>query len=91
MSLFKTKEWWRSKCGPNEKFDKQSLLVAPLLGPEKREVIIIGSNKGVLRIYNPLSRWMEKKLPLPYTSKDLLIEKQLSDNILDLKAGKFVS
>ena len=91
MSLFKIKEWWRIECGTNETFDNQSLLIAPLLGPDKKDVIIVGSNKGVLRIYNPLSRWIETKMPLSYTSKDLIIEKQLTDSIVDLKAGKFVS
>ena len=90
MSLFKTKEWWRTKCGTNEIFCNQNLLVAPLLGLNKKNVIIIGSNKGFLRVYNPLSRPMETELPLSYSSKDLIIETQLTDSIVDLKTGRFI-
>lgn len=91
MSLFKTKEWWRTEFNTNEQFFNQKLLVAPLLSFQTEDVIIISNSKGVLKIYNILSRWKEMKFPISYTSNDLIIEKQLPDSIMDLKAGKFVS
>lgn len=91
MSLFKTKEWWRTNFDTNERFYNQKLLVAPLLSYQKEDVIVIGNSKGILKIYNILSRWIEMKFPISYSSNDLIIETQLSDCIMDLKAGKFVS
>lgn len=91
MSLYKTKEWWRTEFDTNDKFYNQKLLVAPLLGTQKKDIIIIGNSKGVLKIYNPLPRWVEMKFPITYSSNDLIIETQLSDSIMDLKAGKFLS
>ncbi|XP_026823747.1 protein PTHB1 [Ooceraea biroi] len=92
MSLFKTKEWWRTQCGVNESFDRHSLLVAPLFGAERKDVIVVGSHSGCLRIYNPSSQWIdESKSPSGYKSSDLIIETQIGDCIIDMKAGKFVS
>ncbi|XP_043469367.1 protein PTHB1 isoform X2 [Leptopilina heterotoma] len=91
MSLFKTKEWWRTEFNTNERFYNQKLLVASLLSFQTEDVIIISNSKGVLKIYNILPRWKEMKFPISYTSNDLIIETQLPDSIMDLKAGKFVS
>lgn len=92
MSLFKTKEWWRTRCGANETFDKHSLLAAPLFGKERQDVLVVGSHDGYLRMYSPSSRWVdETKSPTNYKSTDLMIETRLDGCIVDMKAGKFVS
>lgn len=92
MSLFKSKEWWRTECGTGEIFDGQSLLVAPLFGPEKGDVVAVGSHSGNLRIYCPSSQWIdESKAPSGYKVTDLMIETRVADCIIDMKAGKFVS
>nr|XP_050859304.1 protein PTHB1 isoform X2 [Vespula vulgaris] len=92
MSLFKTKEWWRTKCGSNETFDRSSLLVAPLFGDDRKDCIVIGSHQGYLRIYYLSSQWQdETKSSTGYKSIDLMTETKLGDCIVDLKAGKLVS
>ncbi|EGI70320.1 Protein PTHB1 [Acromyrmex echinatior] len=92
MSLFKTNEWWRTQCGVNESFDKHSLLITPLFGADRKDIIVIGSHSGYLRIYSPFSQWIEEtKSPSGYKSSDLIVETQISDCIVDMKAGKFVS
>ncbi|KOC62575.1 Protein PTHB1 [Habropoda laboriosa] len=92
MSLFKTKEWWRTRCGANETFDRYSLLAVPLFGEEKKDILIVGSYDGYLRMYSPSSQWLEEtKSPTNYKSTDLMIEARLGNCIVDVKAGKFVS
>ncbi|XP_012265701.2 protein PTHB1 isoform X2 [Athalia rosae] len=92
MSLFKTREWWATQCGENEAFDNHSLLVAQLFGPDILNVIIVGSHKGCLRIYKPSSKWIEEGKTLTgYQPKDLILESQLENPIIDLNVGKFVS
>ncbi|KAK2576721.1 hypothetical protein KPH14_005377 [Odynerus spinipes] len=92
MSLFKTKEWWRTECGSNETFDRCSLFVAPLFGADKKDCVVVASHQGYLRIYSLSSQWEdETKLPTGYKSTDLIIETKLCDCIVDVKAGKFVS
>ncbi|KAG5343571.1 PTHB1 protein, partial [Acromyrmex charruanus] len=92
MSLFKTNEWWRTQCGVNESFDKHSLLITSLFGADRKDIIVIGSHSGYLRIYSPFSQWIEEtKSPSGYKSSDLIVETQISDCIVDMKAGKFVS
>ncbi|XP_070154713.1 protein PTHB1-like [Polyergus mexicanus] len=92
MSLFKTKEWWRTQCGVDESFDRRSLLVAPLFGADRKDIVVVGSHNGCLRIYRPSSQWIdETKMPSGYKSTDLIIETQIGDCIVDTKAGKFVS
>ncbi|KAG7198808.1 hypothetical protein KM043_001782 [Ampulex compressa] len=92
MSLFKTKEWWKTVCGANESFDRHSLLVAPVFEDEPRDVVIVGSHAGYLRIYAPSAQWSEeRKSATGYRTTDLIIETRLADCIVDVKAGKFVS
>lgn len=94
MSLFKTKEWWRTECGElKESFDNQSLLlVNRLLGPN-RDVVVVVSHQGYVRIYDPVNQWDDElNTPGPnYKSTDLVVEAKLADAVLDVKAGKFVS
>ncbi|CAK9798649.1 Protein PTHB1 [Anthophora quadrimaculata] len=92
MSLFKTKEWWRTRCGADETFDRHSLLAVPLFGEEKKDILIVGSHDGYLRMYSPSSQWLEEtKSPTNYKSTDLMIETRIGDCIVDIQAGKFVS
>ncbi|CAK9815443.1 Protein PTHB1 [Anthophora plagiata] len=92
MSLFKTKEWWRTRCGADETFDRHSLLAVPLFGEEKKDILIVGSHDGYLRMYSPSSQWLEEtKSPTNYKSTDLMIETRIGDCIVDVQAGKFVS
>ncbi|XP_011154382.1 protein PTHB1 [Harpegnathos saltator] len=92
MSLFKTKEWWRTRCGVNESFDRRSLLIAPLFGADRKDVIVVSSHSGYLRIYWPSSQWLdESKEPSGFKSSDLIIETRIGECIVDVKAGKFVS
>ncbi|XP_076375153.1 protein PTHB1 [Megalopta genalis] len=92
MSLFKTKEWWRTTCGANETFDGRCLLVTQLFGEEKKDVLVVGSHDGYLRIYSPSSQWIEEtKVPTNYKSTDLMIEMRIGDCIVDIRTGKFVS
>ncbi|XP_015595990.1 protein PTHB1 isoform X2 [Cephus cinctus] len=92
MSLFKSKQWWRTECEVNEKYDKRSLLIAPLFGVDTKDIIIVGSHSGYLRLYSPSSQWSEEtKESSGYKSTDLLLETKLADCIVDLKAGKFAS
>uniref|UniRef100_A0A0C9PRB8 Bbs9_1 protein n=1 Tax=Fopius arisanus TaxID=64838 RepID=A0A0C9PRB8_9HYME len=92
MSLFRTKEWWRTECGNSETFDGQSLLVVPLFGEEKRDIIIVASHSGNLRIYKPSAQWIdETNSSSGYKFTDLMIETKIADCIIDVKSGKFVS
>lgn len=76
----------------NESFDRRGLLVAPLFGADRKDVAIVGSHGGYLRIYNPSSQWLdENKTPSGYKSTDLIIEARIADCIVDVKTGKFVS
>ncbi|XP_053997673.1 protein PTHB1 [Hylaeus anthracinus] len=92
MSLFKTKEWWRTVCGANEVFDKRSLMVTALFGEDKNDVLVVGSHDGYLRMFSPSSQWVEDtKCPSNYKSTDAMIETRIADCIVDTKVGRFVS
>lgn len=92
MSLFYSKEWWRTRCGADESFDRQSLTITTLFGNEKKDMIIVGSHSGYLRIYSPSSAWNEDaKSPTGYKTTDLIIEAKIAECIIDVKVGKFVS
>ncbi|KAF7994408.1 hypothetical protein HCN44_003880 [Aphidius gifuensis] len=92
MSLFRTKEWWHTECGINETFDNKSLLVVSLFGDDKKDVVIVSSHSGNLRIYSPSSEWdNETGAPTGYKTTDLVIEAHIANCIIDTKVGKFVS
>lgn len=98
MSLFRTKEWWRTECCSSsgqqpESFDHQSLLVVRgLLAGVEQEVIVVASHGGYLRIYSPVNEWNEEeRSPGAYKSTDLVVEAKLAECIIDVKAGSFVS
>lgn len=92
MSLFNTKEWWRTRCGAEETFDRHSLLATPLFGEDKKDILVVGSHDGYLRMYCPSSQWNdETKSSSNYKSTDQMIETRIGDCIVDMKTGKFVS
>ncbi|XP_057336127.1 protein PTHB1 isoform X1 [Microplitis mediator] len=93
MSLFRTREWWRTECGGGQEiFDGKNLLVVPLFGEDKKDIIVVSSHSGFLRLYSPSSKWDDENVnPTGYQLTDLIIESRVADCIVDVKAGKFVS
>jgi Bardet-Biedl syndrome 9 protein len=88
MSLFKARDWWSTKCGHEEEFDKGCMVVGnvdnqiPSNNQDSVDKIVVGSFSGVLRIYNPKRN--------KYSPNDLLLEQQLDQPIIQVAIGKFV-
>ncbi|KAJ7322649.1 hypothetical protein JRQ81_018936 [Phrynocephalus forsythii] len=88
MSLFKTREWWSTMVGNKEEFDQGCLCVANVDNScSAQDKIIVGSYMGFLRLYNP----HPVKPGDTMQAEDLLLEVQLSEPILQVEVGKFVS
>ncbi|KAF7247790.1 Protein PTHB1 [Varanus komodoensis] len=88
MSLFKAREWWSTVVGNKEEFDQGCLCVANVDNSSSaQDKIIVGSYMGSLRIYNP----HPIKPGDAMQAEDLLLEVQLSEPILQVEVGKFVS
>eukprot|EP01084_Bolivina_argentea_P097282 174904_1 len=84
MSLFQVREWWSVKCGDNEEFDQDHLLVGNIDNdPNNVDKIITASLKGIIRIYAPSQS--------EYTIQDLILELDLQQSILQIAIGKFLS
>ncbi|XP_068106150.1 protein PTHB1 [Hyperolius riggenbachi] len=87
MSLFKARDWWSLTLGDNDQFDQGSLSVADVDNSGSgQDKIIVGSYGGYLRIFSP-QPWKAKDV----RAEDLLLEVQLSDPILQVEVGRFVS
>ncbi|XP_069777145.1 protein PTHB1 isoform X10 [Narcine bancroftii] len=86
MSLFKARDWWSTYVGEQEEFDQGCLRVADVDNTES-DKIIVGSYKGVLRIYAP----EPSKPGAALQPEELILEIQLQDPILQVEVGKFVS
>ena len=86
MSIFQAKEWWTCKVGDDEEFDYNSICIANIDNDtsDPEDKIIIGSFKGILRIYKP-----NRKKNHQYHVEDLIIEKNLGYQILQVSCGKF--
>ncbi|XP_067837947.1 protein PTHB1 isoform X2 [Heptranchias perlo] len=86
MSLFKARDWWSAPVGEQEEFDQGCLCVADVdnSGSDK---IIVGSYKGILRIYSP----EPSKPGAALHPEELILELQLQDSVLQVEVGKFVS
>eukprot|EP00761_Pharyngomonas_kirbyi_P004294 gb/GECH01004298.1/.p1 GENE.gb/GECH01004298.1/~~gb/GECH01004298.1/.p1 ORF type:complete len:834 (+),score=173.27 gb/GECH01004298.1/:1-2502(+) len=83
MSLFQLREWWNTKCGVEEEFDKGALCVGNIDNDESGEnKIIVGSLEGYLRIYFPRQRG--------FLPDDLLLETNLEEPILQIELGRFL-
>ncbi|XP_078253729.1 protein PTHB1 isoform X1 [Rhinoraja longicauda] len=86
MSLFKARDWWSTSVGEQEDFDQGCLCVADVDNTES-DKIIVGSYKGILRIYSP----NPSKPGAAFQPEELILELQLQDPILQMEVGKFVS
>jgi Bardet-Biedl syndrome 9 protein len=88
MSLFRARDWWSTKCGYEEEFDKGCMVVGNVDNQiasgaqDSVDKIVTGSFSGALRIYKPVRS--------KYSPNDLLLEQQLDQPILQLAIGKFV-
>ncbi|CAD5121558.1 DgyrCDS10057 [Dimorphilus gyrociliatus] len=93
MSLFKAREWWETNAGEQETFDKGCLCVANIDNDQdKVDKIIIGSYNGILRIYKPSIKVDEETgKKLTFNPDDVLYEQKLSEPILQVEAGRFIS
>lgn len=89
MSLFKARDFWTNVCDTTEKFDQKSLKKSKL-GSDS-DYIITGSHLGVLRIFKPSSEVEEDGKITEFNANDLLIEKNLTQPILQIADGKLIS
>lgn len=89
MSLFKCRECWLTQCGVNETFEDSSFLLTSLT--TEYDLLITGSQEGVIRIYSPMMERLEDGLFDGYKPTDLIIEKQLEKPILQIAKGRLVS
>lgn len=86
MSLFKSREWWSTKCGVDETFGASHMCVAnyeDIASGSVKQIIITGSLEGYLRIYDP-----QPPSETP-SSSDLQLETQLALPILAIETGRF--
>lgn len=84
MSLFKARDWWSTWAGNGEDFDLGCLCVANIdNSPTPSDKIIIGSYYGILRIFMPRTA--------EFKPEDLMLEMRLTQPILQVEAGYFVS
>lgn len=91
MSLFKVRDWWSTKVGVEEEFDKGCLCIANINNNvEKQDQIITGSFQGMLRIYNPKPKKTEHGWN-GFQAQHLLLETAFQLPILQVAAGQFVS
>eukprot|EP01064_Diplonema_japonicum_P016658 TRINITY_DN24663_c0_g1_i1.p1 TRINITY_DN24663_c0_g1~~TRINITY_DN24663_c0_g1_i1.p1 ORF type:complete len:838 (+),score=128.30 TRINITY_DN24663_c0_g1_i1:34-2547(+) len=83
-SLFKARDWWQTRCGDNEEFDKGCLVLGNIDNdPSGMEKIVTGSFQGILRVYQPKQKG--------YKADDLLLEQELDGPVLQLAAGRFLA
>ncbi|XP_022112018.1 protein PTHB1-like isoform X2 [Acanthaster planci] len=87
MSLFKARDWWSHTIGAEDGFDGGSLCVANIDNSSTHlDKVIVGGFNGVLRIYQPRGSQGEAN-----KAAAVLLEMQLSQPILQVEAGRFVS
>lgn len=89
MSLFKARDFWTTICDTNEQFDQNSLKKSKLGGDD--DYIITGSHSGVLRVFKPSSEVQEDGKVTGFKASDLVIEKTLSQPILQVADGRLIS
>jgi Bardet-Biedl syndrome 9 protein len=92
MSLFKTRDWWSTTCGEGEVFDHGCLKLSNINdNPEKKDLIIVGSYNGLLRVYNPsVVKDKNGNINNAFKAHDLIIEKSFPAPILQVETGRFV-
>lgn len=92
MSLFKVRDWWSTCCGANENFDTNCLCIGNVSNhPSKTNQILVGSHSGMLRVYQPSCLQQEDGSFEGYKPEHVLLECQMSQAILGLSFGRFVS
>lgn len=84
MSLFQVREWWGIRCGTDEEFDQDHLIVDNIDNdPNNVDKIITASLEGVIRIYLPTKP--------EYKVEHLILETDLKQPILQIAFGRFLS
>lgn len=89
MSLFKSREWWSTNCGVQEAFGAYHMCIATYEREDNgdlKQVIIVGSMEGYLRIYDPQQTSTSDETS---TSSDMQLETQLALPILAIQSGRF--
>lgn len=84
MSLFRAREWWSTKVGEREEFDKGSMALGNVDNdPDENQMkVVTGSLQGMLRVHHPRQ---------PYFGiEDLLLEQDLGSPILQVAVGSFI-
>lgn len=83
MSLFRAREWWSTKLGDGEEFDKGAMALGNVdNNPNRTAKIVTGSFQGVLRIHHPVKA--------VFRIEDLLLEQDLGAPILQVSIGRFL-
>ncbi|CAN0492758.1 unnamed protein product [Scytosiphon promiscuus] len=83
MSLFRAREWWSTKLGESEEFDRGSMALGNVDNdPDGGVKIVTGSFQGVLRAHHPAKAG--------FHVEDLLLEEDLGAPILQVSIGRFI-
>lgn len=91
MSLFKSRDWWRTTVGEAEEFDHGCLCVGNIDNePSGSDKVILGSFHGILRVFNPNPQKTDKG-GTGYSPEDVVLEQAFQFPILQVEIGKFSS
>jgi hypothetical protein len=83
MSVFQLQEWWHVQTAQSEEFDFGCMVIGNLDNARPAtDKIGVGSQQGMLRIYNPTRP--------QYRMEDLVLEESLGEPILQLLLGQFI-
>lgn len=83
MSVFQLQSWWDVQTCQSEEFDFGCLVVGNVDNASPAaDKVVIGSQQGMLRVYNPTRP--------QYRVEDLILEESLSLPILQLQLGQFI-
>ena len=84
MSLFQIRSWWETRCGINEEFDINHMVVGNVDNePNNSDKLVVASIDGKVRIYLPLES--------EYKIEHLILEQDLNQPILQVAQGHFSS
>lgn len=86
MSLYNTLDIWSTRCGEDESFGFDSLIISNL-NENSHDLIIVGSFQGLLRIYQVINNENEQ---YNFKPSDLLLEIQLPGSIVQIVTGKLI-
>lgn len=83
MSLFRAREWWSTKLGDEEEFDRGSMTVGNVDNDVDGSLkVVTGSFQGMLRVHHPVKA--------DFRIEDLLLEQDLGAPILQVSIGRFI-